>query len=91
MFEQDYITRLIKAGVKMALALFAGKDAVKSDIDIENYDMKLSEDELLEIMMRKYISEGRINEAEDILFEALEYSFILKLRHTVIYAHNEPM
>lgn len=89
MFEQDYIIRLIKAGVKMALALFAGKDAVKSDIDIENYDMKLTEDELLEIMMRKYISEGKINEAENILFEALGFRKTKRNLETALFFYEE--
>ncbi|MCS4475798.1 hypothetical protein JQ038_14390 [Clostridium botulinum] len=52
MFEDEYIIRLIKTGVKAAVALFAGKDAVKSDIDIENYNMTISEDELLEFMIK---------------------------------------
>lgn len=72
MYEDEYIIRLIKSGVKTAVALFAGKDAVKNDIDIQNYNVTLSEDELLEYIIKKYISEGKINEAENILFEVIE-------------------
>lgn len=89
MFEQDYIIRLIKAGVKMAMALFAGKDAVKSDIDAGNFNMKLSEDELLEIMIRKYLSEGKVNEAEDILFEALKFRRTKRNLETALFFYGE--
>ncbi|NFV13985.1 hypothetical protein FDG09_14045 [Clostridium sporogenes] len=72
MFEDEYIIRLIKTGVKAAVALFAGKDAIESDIDTKNYNMTISEDDLLEVMIKKYIREGKINEAENILFEVIE-------------------
>nr|WP_269153876.1 DUF6483 family protein [Clostridium cochlearium] len=35
--------------------------------------MTISEDELLEFRIRKYINEGKINEAENILFEVMEF------------------
>lgn len=72
MFEQDYIQRLIKAMSKMAVALVMGKDAIKENIEEDNYDMKLSEDDMLEIMVKKYMDDGNINEAENIIFEALK-------------------
>lgn len=72
MFENEYILRLIKAGINTALALFAGKDAVKSDVDIENDNFVFSKDKVLEFIVRKYTREGRLNEAEDVLFEAIE-------------------
>ncbi|WP_242851602.1 DUF6483 family protein [Clostridium sp. DMHC 10] len=34
--------------------------------------MKVSEDDLLQFMVNKYISDGKINEAEDMIFEAIE-------------------
>lgn len=89
MFEEEYIIRLIKAGVKTAIALFAGKDAVKSDVDIENYNMILSEDELLEFMVKKYINEGRIDEAENILFEAIEYRRTKRNLETALFFYEE--
>ncbi|WP_102400740.1 DUF6483 family protein [Haloimpatiens massiliensis] len=87
MFEDEYIIRLIKAGVKTAVALFAGKDAVESDID--NYNMNLSEDELLEFMIKKYISEGKINEAENILFEAIEFRKTKKNLETALFFYKD--
>ncbi|KAJ52387.1 hypothetical protein BD780_001179 [Clostridium tetanomorphum] len=89
MFEDEYIIRLIKSGVKTAVALFAGKDAVKSDIDIQNYNMTLSEDELLEFMIKKYISEGKINEAENILFEVIEFRKTKKNLETALFFYEE--
>lgn len=89
MFEDEYIIRLIKSGVKTAVALFAGKDAVKSDIDIQNYNMTLSEDELLEYMIKKYISEGKINEAENILFEIIEIRKTKKNLETALFFYKE--
>lgn len=89
MFEDEYIIRLIKTGVKTAVALFAGKDAVKSDIDIGNYNITLSEDELLEFMTKKYISEGKINEAENILFEVIEFRKTRKNLETALFFYKE--
>ncbi|MFL0196292.1 DUF6483 family protein [Clostridium sp. WILCCON 0269] len=89
MFEEDYIIRIIKAGVKTAVALFAGKDAVKSDIDIKNYNMTLSEDEVLGFMIKKYISQGKINEAENILFEVIEFSKTKKNLETALFFYKE--
>ncbi|APF27341.1 hypothetical protein NPD7_2150 [Clostridium sporogenes] len=89
MFEDEYIIRLIKTGVKAAIALFAGKDAIKSDIDIENYNMTISGDELLEFMIKKYISEGKINEAENILFEVIESQKTKKNLETALSFYKE--
>ncbi|WP_300347669.1 DUF6483 family protein [Clostridium sp.] len=71
-FEKDYIKRLITAASNMLIAITSGKDAVKSNIEDDNYDMKLSEDDLLEIMIRKYLEEGKINKAENLIFDSLE-------------------
>lgn len=71
MYEKDYFKRLIKSICKMTAALVLGKNAVESNIEKENFNIKLSEDDLLEIMMKKYISDGNINKAENILFQAI--------------------
>lgn len=89
MFEDEYIIRLIKSGIKAAVALFGGKDAVKSDINIENYNMIISEDELLEFMIKKYINEGKVNEAENILFEAIELRTTKKNLETALFFYKE--
>lgn len=89
MVEDEYIIRLIKSGVKTAVALFAGKDAVKSDIDIQNYNITLSEDELLEYIIKKYISEDKINEAENILFQVIETRKTRKNLETALLFYKE--
>lgn len=71
MYEKDYFKRLIKSICKMTAALVLGKDAIESNIEKENFSMKLSEDDLLEIMVKKYISEGNLNKAENIIFETM--------------------
>ncbi|MCX0355979.1 DUF6483 family protein [Clostridium perfringens] len=71
-FEQDYIKRVIDSIGKMCVAMVSGKNAIESNIEDNNYDMKISEDDLLEIMVKKYANEGNINEAENIIFEAIK-------------------
>ncbi|EJP6473944.1 hypothetical protein NHI66_003330 [Clostridium botulinum] len=89
MGEDDYILRLIKSGVKAAVALFAGKDAIKSDIESENYNMTISSDELLEYMIKKHLREGKINEAEDVLFEAIENQGTKKNLEVALFFYSE--
>ena len=71
-FEQDYIKRVIDSIGKMCVAIVAGKNVIESNIEDNNYDMKISEDDLLEIMVKKYVDQGNINEAENIIFEAIK-------------------
>ena len=89
MSEDDYILRLIKSGVKAVVALFAGKDAIKSDIESENYNMTISSDELLEYMIKKHLREGKINEAEDVLFEAIENQRTKKNLEVALFFYSE--
>lgn len=89
MAEQDYLMKLIKSGVNMAVALFSGKDAVKSAIEIENNNLTLSEDDLLEYTIRKYINEGRVNEAENLLFEAIESRKNKRILETALFFYDE--
>lgn len=72
MFERDYIQRVIKSIGQMAIAIVIGKRAVDSIIDEEKETVTISEDELLEIMVGKCLSEGKINEAENMIFEAIK-------------------
>ena len=70
MFENDYFERMIKTVINGLVSIFKNKNAIESSI--ENDSVILKEDQLLEIMIKKYISEGQINKAEDMLFEAIE-------------------
>ncbi|MNM50668.1 hypothetical protein D3C81_617170 [compost metagenome] len=70
MFENDYFERMIKTVINGLVSIFKNKNSIESSI--ENDSVILKEDQLLEIMIKKYISEGQINKAEDMLFEAIE-------------------
>lgn len=72
MYEKDYVKRIVKSIGQMLVAISMGRDAVESNIKDENYNIKISEDGLLEIMIKKYINEGKINEAEKMLMEAIK-------------------
>lgn len=72
MFERDYIQRVIKSIGQMAIAIGIGKRAVDSIIDEEKETVAITEDELLEIMIGKCLSDGKINEAENMIFEAMK-------------------
>lgn len=56
----------------MIVAVVAGKNAVENAIENDNYDIKLSDDDLLEIMVKKYLMEDNINEAENIIYDAIK-------------------
>ncbi|MCI1945728.1 DUF6483 family protein [Clostridium luticellarii] len=72
MYEEDYIKRLIKSIGQMAVAIVAGRDAVQSNIKLDKFNISISEDGLLEMMVRKYVSAGKINEAQDMIIEAIK-------------------
>jgi hypothetical protein len=70
MYENDYFERMIKTVINGLVSIFKNKNSIENSI--ENDSVILKEDQLLEIMLKKYISEEQINKAEDILFEAIE-------------------
>ncbi|WP_238883571.1 DUF6483 family protein [Clostridium sp. YIM B02551] len=72
MYENDYIMKMIKAAMQVIKAIVKGRDAIESSIDAKSDDIIIGEDQLLEIMVNKYVSEGDINKAENLIFEALE-------------------
>lgn len=72
MYEEDYIKRLIKSIGQMAVAIVAGRDAVQSNIKLDKFNISISEDGLLEMMVRKYVSGGKINEAQDMIIDAIK-------------------
>lgn len=70
-YEDDYIKKLIAAmGDTLAGALI-GKNG---EIDSENkeLDIVLSEEDLLYFRIQKFLREGEVNMAENILLEAIE-------------------
>lgn len=70
--ENDYILRLIKSATQLLVTIVSGKNVMDSFVDEENHKVKVSQDNLLKVMVNKYISDGKINEAEDMIFEAIE-------------------
>lgn len=71
MFQQDWILRQIEMiGIVLARLLF-GKD--KPDYEIVEKE-KLSDSDLLYLELFRMADEGRINEAENRLYEALDPS-----------------
>jgi len=72
MNENDYIKRLITSIGQMVVAIVAGRDAVKSNIKMDNQNVIISEDGLLEIMINKYIHEGKLNEAESMIIKKIK-------------------
>ncbi|NLX62260.1 MAG: hypothetical protein GXZ06_07135 [Tissierellia bacterium] len=69
MYEQDYIIRLVKNLVKFVLKAFLKKEEAKYEYtDEEN----LSQTDLLHRRILDLISQGKINEAENLLFEEID-------------------
>lgn len=89
MFEKDYIERMIKTALQAVASIFKGKNAIESSISETNDDVIIKEDQLLEIMIRKYISEGKINKAENMLFEALESRKSAKNLELALFFYDE--
>ncbi len=89
MFEQDYMQRIIKGIGQVIIGIFIGKSAVENNINQDNHDLRISEDELLEFMIKRYISDGKINEAENMLFEAIESNKSQKNLEISLFFYNE--
>lgn len=69
MYEHDYIMRLVRDLVRFIARNFLGKEEVKYEIiDEENF----SKTDLLHRQLLFLIREGKINEAENLLFEELD-------------------
>ena len=89
MFEQDYIKRIIKGIGELMIGIFIGKNAIENNINQNNHDVCISEDELLEFMVKKYISDGKINEAENMLFEAIKSNKSPKNLEIALFFYDE--
>lgn len=89
MFENDYVMRMIKAALQAVAAIVKGRNAIESSIDEKSDDIIIGEDQLLEIMVNKYVSEGDINKAENLIFEALESRKSSKNLETALSFYDE--
>lgn len=69
MYEQDYIMRLIKEMVRAVLKLLFNIDTESPSVELlEDAEEKQTLESLLDM-----IDEGRINEAENSLYDSIEY------------------
>jgi hypothetical protein len=89
MYEHDYIKRLIESIGEMLGRNSAGQDAVERNINMDNQNVIISKDGLLEMMIRKYISDGKINEAEDKLMESIKLNKSQQNYKTALFFYNE--
>lgn len=89
MYEEDYIKRMIKSIGQMLVAIVKGKNAIENNMNEDNYDVIISEDGLLEIMIKKYISDGKINEAENMLFKAISSHKSTKNLELALFFYDE--
>ncbi|APM37815.1 DUF6483 family protein [Clostridium kluyveri] len=89
MYEEDYIKRLITSIGQMLVAISAGRDAVKSNIKLDNNNVTISEDGLLEIMIRKDMHEGKLNEAENRIIEEVKSHKSKRCYEIALFFYNE--
>lgn len=89
MYEEDYIKRMIKSIGQMLVAIVKGKNAIENNMNEDNYDVVISEDGLLEIMIKKYISAGKINEAENMLFKEISSHKSRKNLELALFFYDE--
>ncbi len=71
MFQNDYLMRQIEMMVQFIARTILKKDAVKYEVFVNENDNISSEGELYLNLMSK-LNKGKINEAENMLFEAIE-------------------
>lgn len=72
--KKDWMERQIEAISNTFAAILFGKDKVKSilEMDEEENTATQMEDDILERMTKKYLSEKNFNEAENLIFNAIE-------------------
>ena len=72
--KKDWMERQIEAISNTFAAILFGKDKVKAifDMEEENDSVADMEDDILERMVKKYLADKNFNEAENLIFNALE-------------------
>lgn len=75
--ENDYIMKIIKTTLQGLAYVLKGKQSMENSIDENTNNLVLTEEQTLRLTIIKYINECKINEAENLLFEA-------------IYSHKSP-
>lgn len=75
--ENDYIMKIIKTTLQGLAYVLKGKHSMENSIDENTNNLVLTEEQALRLTIIKYINECKINEAENLLFEA-------------VYSHKSP-
>mgnify|MGYP001294639427 FL=1 len=69
MFEQDYIMRMIRDLIRFIAKTFLNKETTVYELPIEEY---YTETDYIHKELLILLSQGKINEAENMLFDQLE-------------------
>ena len=90
MLKQDYLLRQVESLAMSLSKLFFNKDMVQYKLEEKD---NLSDTDILYSKLGKLVSEGKINEAENLLFDEIDKSNIEYLRvgidfYTILEAHN---
>lgn len=81
MYEQDYIMRLVKQFVRMIIKMLTGKD-------VENPTADLIKDSIIRANLEgllDMVDEGKINEAENLLYDMLGEENMINLESGLIF------
>lgn len=91
MLKKDYMERQIEAISNTFAAVIFGKDKVKTILETEQEEDSSSsmQDDILERMVKKYLSEKKINEAEDLIFNSIGENKTVKKFEIALYFFNE--
>ncbi len=87
MFQPDYIMRQIETLTQAAAKLFMHKDINK--IEMFKEDGSLSGAGLLYHRLKALINQGKINEAEDLLFAELDSAPVSEILAVVIHFYRD--
>ena len=69
--ENDYIMKKIKTALQGLTCILKRKNDIDINMDEKSNSIVITEEQLLKLTITKYINEGKINEAENMLFEAI--------------------
>ncbi|KMT22507.1 DUF6483 family protein [Clostridium cylindrosporum] len=92
MYENDYIERIIKSlGRTLVTGVEGSKNVIVEMINESEKtgDLLIPEEGLLELKLRKYVSELEISKAEDMLFEAIELNKSPRYLELALFFYNE--
>lgn len=81
-YEQDYIMRIIKQMVAALISVILGKENKIYDLPLE--DQYKSSDGLLRELLTM-VNDGKINEAENLLYESFEQDNKKDIENTILF------